>query len=163
MMFDINNPSDTALLRAAIQGKKVGLTSGCYDLFHHMHLVYLKRCRRQCDILLVGVDSDDLVRKVKGPERPIVPEHQRVALVSELNCVSAAFIMGELNDFLAAVNLFGVGIIFKNQHFRPEEVLGCEKANVVIIPDVNQFDSTTGIIEEIKKRRTTVIDDKSPA
>lgn len=155
MIFNIRDEGDRALLQAAFPiGARVGLTSGTFDLFHHLHLVYLQRCRRQCDVLVVGVDSDDLVRAAKGPERPIVPEHQRVSLVGELKCVTAAFVLGDLLDFEAAVARFNVTRIFKNQRFRPEEVIGRDRAEVVIVPDVVQAGSTSGIIEEIKRRRS---------
>ena len=153
MIFDLKNDSDVELVKRAISGRKVGLTSGSYDLFHHMHLVYLKRCRYYCDILIVGVDSDDLVRNRKGPRRPLVPEHQRTAIVSDLSCVGAAFVLGSVEDFELAVNLLSPTLIFKNDEFREEEVLGRDKAKVIIIPDVVQYSSTTEIIEEILKRK----------
>lgn len=155
MIFDIKNDSDVELLRRAIEGKKIGLTSGSFDLFHHLHLVYLLRCRRLCDVLLVGVDSNDLVTERKGPTRPLVPEHQRVAIVSALTCVHAAFIMGSVEDFGTAVDKFGVTTIFKNQAFEKEEVLGQEKAKVILIPDVVQHSSTSQIIEEILRQKDT--------
>ncbi len=158
MIFDLRNESDVNLVNWAItiKGKTVGLTSGSYDLFHNLHLVYLKRCRRYCDILIVGVDSDDLVRNRKGPHRPLVPEHQRVAIVSELACVGAAFILGSVKDFERAVELLLPAVIFKNDEFKEEEVLGREKAKVIIIPDIVQYSSTSQIIEEILKRKIPV-------
>lgn len=153
MIFDLKNEVDVELVNRAIKGRVVGLTSGSYDLFHHLHLVYLKRCRRHCDILVVGVDSDDLVRNRKGSHRPLVPEHQRVAIVSDLSCVGAAFILGSVEDFEQAVNLLSPAMIFKNDEFKEEEVLGRDKAKVIIIPDIIQYSSTSQIIEEILKRK----------
>lgn len=129
---------------------KVGLTSGCYDLFHHLHLTYLQQCRRMCDILIVGVDADDLVRKTKGPERPVIPEHQRVMLINALQCVNIAFIMGSLEDWEIAIGAFHPAYLFKNTDFKPEDVVNPFNTEVVIIPDVFQPDSTTQIIKEIK-------------
>jgi D-beta-D-heptose 7-phosphate kinase / D-beta-D-heptose 1-phosphate adenosyltransferase len=154
MIFDIKNTTDLELLRTALQGKEVGLTSGSFDLFHHLHLVYLLRCRRLCDVLLVGVDSNDLVSARKGPQRPLVPEHQRVAIVSALSCVHAAFIMGSVADFGAAVNQLGVRVLFKNQAFAGKEVLGADQARLVIIPDVTQHSSTSQLIEQIRNQAT---------
>lgn len=155
MIFDLKNESDVDLVNRAVNGKIIGLTSGSYDLFHNLHLVYLKRCRRYCDLLIVGVDSDDLVRNRKGLNRPLVPEHQRVAIVSELACVGAAFILGSVEDFEKAVDVLSPEFIFKNDEFKEEEVLGREKAKVIIIPDIVQHSSTSQIIEEILKRRTS--------
>src|SRR5690349_18810318 len=111
MIIDIRDDGDiyqlvTSLNYAKTADKVIGITSGCYDLFHSLHLTYLQRCRRMCDILIVGVDSDDLVKKTKGDHRPIIPEHQRVNLVSALKCVDVAFIMGSVEDFRKAVSLF---------------------------------------------------------
>ena len=63
---------------------RIGLTSGCWDLFHYFHLCSLERCKNLCDILIVGVDSDSLVKSTKGPERPIVTEQYRAAIVDAL-------------------------------------------------------------------------------
>lgn len=160
MIIDIHSEHDTDLIRAAFSEKsnsvtplRVGLTSGCYDLFHNLHLTYLQRCRRMCDILIVGLDSDDLVKKSKGPDRPVIPEHQRINLLNALKCVDIAFIMGAVSDFKLAVDLFEPKFIFKNQTFRPQDVVGGESSTVVTVPDVFQPDSTSGIIEEIKRLR----------
>ncbi len=157
MIIDIRSPEDLSFLTSALSGmtsKSIGLTSGCYDLLHNLHLSYLQRCRRLCDVLIVGIDSDDLVKRTKGPERPIIPEHQRVAMVAALRCVDVAFIMGSLFDFETAVETFKPKYIFKNQSFRPQDVIGADAAEVVTVPDVFQPDSTSGIIEEIKRAKS---------
>ena len=152
MIFDIHNEADVEMVRRAIAGKKVGLTSGSYDLFHNLHLVYLQRCRRYCDLLIVGVDSDDLVRSRKGKDRPLVPEHQRTAIVSALACVQAAYILGSVEGFGHAVDILRPEVILKNDEIK-EEILGSDKAKVIIIPDIVQHSSTTQIIDEILKRK----------
>lgn len=151
MIIDIRDVNDGKLVKNMFSPHAViGLTSGCYDLFHNLHLTYLLRCRRMCDVLIVGVDSDDAVKKDKGPLRPIIPEHHRVNLVSNLKCVDAAFVMGSLEDWKLAIYTFKPKKLFKNQSFCVDEVVGKEEAEVVIVPDVFQPDSTTDIIEEIK-------------
>ena len=154
MIIDLYNANDFELINKMGEDTIVGLTSGCFDLFHNLHLTYLKRCRRMCDVLIVGVDSDDFVKKVKGPERPIIPEHQRVAIVSSLNCVDIAFIMGSLEDWVKAIHAFFPTKLFKCDEFKPEEILNPLNSEIVIVPDQFQPDSTTKIIEEIKKART---------
>lgn len=64
-----------------------GLTSGCFDLCHVGHILYLQRCKLLCDELIVGVDSDELVRKTKGPRRLIISENERLDLVRNLGFV----------------------------------------------------------------------------
>lgn len=154
MLIDIRNDKDRAFVNLKAGYKHnlvVGLTSGCYDLFHFLHLTYLQKCRRMCDVLIVGVDADDWVRSRKGPDRPVIPEHQRVMLINALECVDITFIMGSLEDWEIAIGSFHPMKLFKNSDFKPEDVINPYKAEVVIVPDVMQFGSTTQIIEQIKK------------
>jgi rfaE bifunctional protein nucleotidyltransferase chain/domain len=77
------------------QGRKVGFTSGAFDLLHAGHADYLDRARRACDALVVGVNTDDSVRRYKGPSRPLVPEDQRARLVAALESVDYVFLFPE--------------------------------------------------------------------
>jgi len=113
MILSIHTDDLHFVRRGAPANAKIGLTSGCFDLVHYMHLVYLERCRRLCDVLVVGVDSDDLVRRVKGPKRPMIPEVQRQAMVNALKCVDATFIMGSVEDFEYVVRSLQVSYVFK--------------------------------------------------
>jgi len=70
-------------------GLKVVLTSGTYDLFHVGHAEYLERAKKLGDLLIVGVDSDKKVRARKGPHRPVVPETERVRILSHVRHVDA--------------------------------------------------------------------------
>ena len=147
------DPEKAAMMKNKKRNLTVGLTSGCFDLFHHLHLTYLQKCRRLCDVLIVGVDADDLVRETKGDNRPVIPEHQRVQVVNALECVDITFIMGSLDDWERAIYSFYPDILFKNTHFKPADVLNPLSCKVVIVPDVLQFESTTQIIDEIKKAK----------
>jgi len=149
MIINIYDPTEIDVFRRGTEGLRVGITSGCFDLFHHLHLVYFERCRRLCDLLVVGVDSDDLVRRVKGANRPVIPEHQRVAMVASQKSVAAAFVMGDVAAFAAAVEGLGACRVFKNQAFEGSSVAGVPPAELTIVADVNQYDSTTAIIEAI--------------
>lgn len=68
-------------------GYRVVLTQGVYDLIHGGHATYLEVARSYGDVLIVGVDSDELTRKRKGPERPIVPEEERLKMLAHLRSV----------------------------------------------------------------------------
>jgi D-beta-D-heptose 7-phosphate kinase/D-beta-D-heptose 1-phosphate adenosyltransferase len=155
MLIDIRNEKDRQLVNmgTSVRRPLIGLTSGCFDLFHSLHLAYLQKCRRMCDFLIVGVDGDDTVRRTKGPSRPVVPEHQRAMLVNALECVDVTFIMGSLDDWKLACAAFGPQKLFKNTNFKPEEVLNPFDAEIVIVPDVVTVDSTSAIIQEILKRK----------
>jgi rfaE bifunctional protein nucleotidyltransferase chain/domain len=76
-------------------GLKVVLTSGTFDLFHIGHAQYLEKAKALGDILIVGVDSDARVKKRKGPNRPVVPEHERVQILAHCRHADVITLKGE--------------------------------------------------------------------
>jgi len=78
-------------------GLKVVLTQGTWDMVHIGHARYLENARDQGDVLIVGVDSDKKVRKRKGPDRPVVPQNERLEMLTHLRPVDLVFLK-ELND-----------------------------------------------------------------
>jgi rfaE bifunctional protein nucleotidyltransferase chain/domain len=79
-----------------LQGKKVVFTNGCFDILHVGHLRYLNEAKKQGDILIVGVNSDNSVRQLKGEGRPINNEIDRAEMLSGLKAVDFAVIFEEL-------------------------------------------------------------------
>ncbi len=75
-------------------GKKLVVTNGCFDLLHRGHAEYLSKARESGDALLVFINSDSSVRKVKGRNRPIVNEEDRAFLLASLSCVDAVVVFG---------------------------------------------------------------------
>jgi D-beta-D-heptose 7-phosphate kinase/D-beta-D-heptose 1-phosphate adenosyltransferase len=89
---------DTLLDRRArwrAEGKAVVWTNGCYDLLHVGHVRGLQEARGLGDVLVVGVNSDASVRRLKGPRRPIVPQDERAEVLAALGCVDHVLIFGE--------------------------------------------------------------------
>ncbi len=91
---------DRATLRDRLRAEKQGgravvLANGCFDILHVGHVRYLEGARREGDVLMVGVNSDASVRKLKGVGRPILDENARAALVAALRCVDYVVIFGE--------------------------------------------------------------------
>ncbi len=133
----------------------VGITSGVFDLYHRLHLLYLEQCAAHCDFLVVGIDADELVREFKGPNRPIVPQHDRAELIAATHCVHAAFIMHSVADFdamcEALVSRTKKLRVFKNQNFKPGDITICARgaAEFFGIPDQPVRRSTTEYIEAI--------------
>jgi D-glycero-beta-D-manno-heptose 1-phosphate adenylyltransferase len=82
-----------ALQRA--QGARIVFTNGVFDLLHLGHLRYLEQARRLGDALVVGVNSDESTRLLKGPRRPLTPETERAELLAALDCVDYVTIFGE--------------------------------------------------------------------
>ena len=73
-----------ALEKARQEGKIIGLVQGSWDQFHIGHQRYIKKAKEKCDYLVVGVDSDEKIRKRKGPNRPLIPEDERYEMIKEL-------------------------------------------------------------------------------
>jgi D-beta-D-heptose 7-phosphate kinase/D-beta-D-heptose 1-phosphate adenosyltransferase len=80
-------------LRAS--GKKIVFTNGCFDLLHVGHTRYLRNARELGDVLIVGLNSDSSVRKIKGEGRPIVPEGERAEVLASLACVDYVVVFEE--------------------------------------------------------------------
>lgn len=84
------------VLREQGKGKSVVFTNGCFDLLHVGHIRYLQAARREGDLLLTAVNSDKSVRKLKGPERPLMPEGERVEILAALECTDLLMVFDDL-------------------------------------------------------------------
>ena len=82
-----------AAWRAA--GERIVFTNGVFDLLHRGHVEYLEEARLLGDRLVIGVNADASVQRLKGPQRPIVPEHERAEMLAALECVDGVAIFGE--------------------------------------------------------------------
>jgi D-glycero-beta-D-manno-heptose 1-phosphate adenylyltransferase len=87
------------------EGKTVVWTNGCFDLLHIGHIRSLQAARELGDVLVVGVNSDSSVRQLKGPERPIVPDSERVEVLGALECVDYVIVFGEVTPEVALARL----------------------------------------------------------
>ena len=138
-----------------VKGKRIIFTNGCFDLLHVGHIRYLEEAKTLGDILIVGVNSDTSVRKLKGPKRPVLPVEERTEILSGLGCVDYITIFDEL-DPLALITSLQPNVLVKGGDWTKEQTIGKEVVErsggeVVIIPFV-QGASTSSIIETILKR-----------
>lgn len=78
-----------------IKIKKIVLTSGCFDLLHYGHICHLEESKNCGDYLVVAVNSDDSVKRLKGNTKPVVPENQRIKILQALRFVDAVFVFDE--------------------------------------------------------------------
>ncbi|MCL5054700.1 MAG: D-glycero-beta-D-manno-heptose 1-phosphate adenylyltransferase [Firmicutes bacterium] len=77
------------------EGKKVVFTNGCFDLLHVGHVRYLEEAKELGDILIIGINSDASVKKIKGEGRPVIPEQERAEVLAALGCVDFVTIFEE--------------------------------------------------------------------
>jgi rfaE bifunctional protein nucleotidyltransferase chain/domain len=147
-------PEWRAALRAS--GKRLVVTNGCFDLLHVGHVTYLETARREGDALLIGVNGDAAVRELKGPERPVTPEHDRAAVLAALESVSGVCVFAEATAtrFLAAAkpDIYVKGGDYTLDTLNQDERRTVEQAGgkIVIIPFV-PGKSTTALLKKIMR------------
>lgn len=125
---------------------KVVFTNGCFDILHRGHVEYLKTSRQLGDRLIIGINSDASVRRLKGRERPINTVADRVAVLKALRCVDQVEVFEE-DTPLRLIEQIKPDIITKGGDYKEEEVVGYGMAKVIIIPFLNGY-STTGILQD---------------
>lgn len=141
-------------LRAA--GKKIVATNGCFDLLHVGHVRYLKAARALGDVLIVGINSDESVRGLKGPGRPLNSETDRAEVLAALESVDLVTVFPEARATkfleLAAPHLYVKGGDYKKETLNAEERHALEKigAKIDIVPLEKGY-STTELIERLIK------------
>lgn len=136
------------------QGKRIAFTNGCFDLLHIGHLTTLEQIKRRADILVVAVNSDASVRKLKGPGRPVVPAGERARLVAALKPVDFVTIFTESTP-LKAIRAVRPDLLAKGGDWRPDRIVGAEivksyGGRVAVIPTVAGH-STTDLIKRGKR------------
>lgn len=136
------------------EGKKIVFTNGCFDILHVGHTRYLKDAKKLGDVLILGLNSDESVRSLKGEKRPLVPENERADVVAALESVDYVTIFHEQTP-LALIEYLKPDVLVKGGDWKKEQVVGRESVEkqggrVIIIPEI-KGSSTTNIIEKIKK------------
>lgn len=141
-------------------GKKVAFTNGCFDILHAGHIETLRGARATADLLVLAVNSDASIRALKGPERPIVPEAQRVKVLNELECVDYLVLFGDgskgENDTPAPLlRALRPDVLVKGGTYSHDEVVGWQIVESyggcvrTVMPVAGL--STTNIVEKIKQ------------
>ena len=135
------------------RGKIIAFTNGCFDLLHAGHLDYLTRIKRKADCLIVAVNSDASVRRLKkGPGRPIVSEKERAALVAALKPVDYVTIFSESTP-LKVIRALKPDLLAKGGDWKPDRIVGrgvveAAGGRVLVIPFLKGH-STTRLIQRI--------------
>lgn len=134
-------------------GKKIAFTNGCFDILHEGHIFSLSAAAREADILIVAINTDNSVNKLKGPERPVNNEHSRAMLLSALVMVDAVISFDEQTPRELIANLLP-DVLVKGGDYTVEQIAGAKEVianggRVVINPIIKGF-STTGIINKIQ-------------
>ena len=137
------------------RGKKVVFTNGCFDLLHYGHAKYLQDARKKGDILIVGINSDASVKRIKGKVRPVVGEKDRLRLVASLESVDYAVLFNE-DTPLKIIKAVKPNVLVKGADWNRNNIVGRDivlsyGGCVSTIKFIKGY-STTGLIRKIAKR-----------
>lgn len=136
-------------------GLKVGFTNGCFDILHKGHVILMAKAAQTCDRLIMAINSDASVRRLKGPTRPVNDQDARATVLSGLRALDMIVMFGDNPDEgdtpAKIVEVLQPDVIIKGGDYKPEEVVGRETVTarggeIVIIPFEDGY-STTSIIQ----------------
>ena len=142
------------------QGKRIVFTNGCFDILHSGHVSYLKGSKAEGDILIVGLNNDDSIKRLKGLQRPINSLNDRIEVLSELSCIDHIIPFGKMDDdtpvpLLKQIrpHVFVKGGDYRHKFLPEEEILRNIGCKIVFLPTVANR-STTNVISKIKQNLT---------
>jgi rfaE bifunctional protein nucleotidyltransferase chain/domain len=140
--------------RLRTQDRKVVFTNGCFDLIHPGHIRMLIEAKSLGDVLIVAINSDRSVRELKGPNRPILNEHERAEVLAALACVDYVIIFDDLlpRETIKAIR---PDVLVKGGDYTPNTIVGRDEVEamggvVKSLSFIGGF-STTDLIERIRK------------
>lgn len=156
-MSDVKTIEELYKIRKELkaQNKKVVFTNGVFDILHAGHVDYLSKAKELGDVLIVGVNSDASVKRIKGELRPVVPQHERAFIISSLKPVDFVTIFEE-DTPLEVINKLIPDVLVKGADWSKDKIVGADvvEANggsVETIKFVNQT-STTNIIKTVLEK-----------
>jgi len=135
------------------KGLKVVFTNGCFDLLHRGHVHILRQAKAAGDLLIVALNSDRSVSRIKGPRRPVMPETDRVELIAAMEMVDYVVVFDEPDPY-KLIDAIRPNVLAKGGDWKIEEVVGADiverdGGQIAVIPYLKGF-STSEIIERIR-------------
>lgn len=152
----IVNDSDDLSKRLAywnFKDYKIVFTNGCFDILHQGHIDYLAKAAGLGDVLLVGLNADDSVRRIKGASRPVQNQESRAMILAALQFVSAVVLFDEDTPY-QLIQAVQPDFLVKGSDYKAQDIVGYDvvaaKGGEVVTIDFLEGHSTTGIIQRIK-------------
>ena len=132
--------------------KKIVFTNGCFDILHYGHVMYLEKAKAKGDILIVGLNSDASVRRIKGLNRPVVNQNDRAAVIAGLESVDFVAIFNE-DTPLKTIQALAPDILIKGSDWKKDNIVGAEFLKTyggkVLTVNLARGRSTTNLIKKI--------------
>jgi D-glycero-beta-D-manno-heptose 1-phosphate adenylyltransferase len=154
-------PEETDRLRRMIHylrfhERRIAFTNGCFDILHAGHIDYLARAADEADILIVGLNTDDTVRRLKGTGRPVNNQDSRAMLLAALSFTDAVILFEE-DTPAQLINSILPDLLVKGGDWHEDEIVGADvvrqnNGRVLTLPFLKGF-STTNLIKKIKESR----------
>lgn len=135
---------------ARARGQKIVFTNGCFDILHAGHVSVLEFSRSKGDLLVVGLNSDASVKRLKGPSRPVNSQADRALVLAALESVSAVCVFEEDTPY-NLIKLVRPDVLVKGGDYKPSEIVGREFAKKVVRFALLKGRSTTNIIKKVSK------------
>ncbi|MEI6631712.1 MAG: D-glycero-beta-D-manno-heptose 1-phosphate adenylyltransferase [bacterium] len=136
------------------RGERIVFTNGCFDLLHFGHVSYLREAKKRGDVLVVGVNSDTSVRRIKGKNRPIIDEKNRLSVIAALESVDYVVLFSE-DTPLNLIKALRPDILVKGADWDKKDIVGADFVSSyggeVIVIKLSKGYSTTKIIRKIAK------------
>ena len=130
------------------QGKRIAFTNGCFDILHAGHISYLRAARRAGDLLVVGLNSDRSIRRIKGKGRPVNIQEDRLLVLSELECVDY-LVLFDQDTPVRLLKMIRPEVLVKGADYRRDEVVGADF--------VESYGGRVELVKLVKGRSTTNI------
>ncbi len=152
----IKNPATLKSIISGLRrkGRKIVFTNGCFDLLHYGHVKYLQDAKRKGDILVVAVNSDASMRKIKGSKRPIINEKDRLSIIAALESVDYVVLFREKTP-LKIIKLLHPDILVKGADWGKDNIVGADFISAaggkVYTIKLLKGRSTTNLIKKIAR------------
>jgi D-beta-D-heptose 7-phosphate kinase/D-beta-D-heptose 1-phosphate adenosyltransferase len=137
-----------------LMGKKIVFTNGVFDLIHAGHIELLEFAKGSGDYLIVGINDDDSVKRLKGADRPIYPLAERMEIMAAIMYVDFIIPFSEDTPLELIKSLYRVDVLVKGGDYKPHEVVGREEVEAsggrLLLFDFRTHSSTSQMVEKIK-------------
>ncbi len=133
------------------KGKKIVFTNGCFDIIHAGHIKLLERCRKLGDVVIVGLNSDKSIKRLKGENRPLNRLSDRLKVLSAIEYVDFIVIFGKDTPY-HIIKAIKPDFLVKGSDYKVDEIVGREFAGRVVRVKLLDGRSTTNIIKSIEKK-----------
>ncbi|MCF7870535.1 MAG: adenylyltransferase/cytidyltransferase family protein [Candidatus Omnitrophica bacterium] len=132
------------------KGKTIVFTNGCFDLIHPGHIKIIKEAKKKGDVLIVGLNSDKSVKKIKGKTRPLLNQKARATILSAIQYIDYLTIFDQKTPYLL-IKALKPDILVKGQDWPKDKIIGRKLVKKIVQLKMSPGYSTTNIIKKIKK------------